>query len=113
MDRGTHRITELAAIVPRDTEQIGSYLSQNNLASPSFDIDAFLDWPEVLRSARKAVVEATQELNSLMLGPKKAVKSELVSPSSGSLQSCILFLPDFAPCHHSGPKCHKQLQYPG
>ena len=96
MNRSTDRITELAAIVSRNTEQISSYLGQHSLAPPSFDADAPLDLPEVLRSARKAVVEATEELKSLMQGPKEAIKSETVSPSSLSLHSLFLFHSVFA-----------------
>lgn len=112
MELSTDRVTELAAIVSRNTERISSYLGQNNLASPSFDIDAPLDWPEVLRSARKAVVEATEELKSLMQGPKEAIKSELVSASSDSLQSFFLLCSVLAPLQHYGTKCLKIFQSP-
>ena len=91
MDRATTRITELAAIVSRNTEEISSYLAHHSLASPSFDADSPLDLPEVLRSARKSVVEATEELKSLVQGPKEAIKSELVSQSSFSV--VLRFLP--------------------
>ena len=97
MERSTNRITELAAMISQKTEQISFYLSEHNLSPPSFDVDAPLILPEVLRSARKAVVEASEELKSLMQGPKEATKSEIVSPSSLSLHPFFLYLSVLAP----------------
>lgn len=76
MESGTDRITELAAIISQNTERISTYLNAHDLPPLSFAADAPPGLPEVLGSARAAVVEAADELKLLVQGPKEALQSE-------------------------------------
>lgn len=76
MESGTDRITELAAIISQNTERISNYLNGHDLPPLSFAADAPPGLPEVLGSARAAVVEAADELTLLVQGPKEALLSE-------------------------------------
>ena len=65
------RIKELAASILSDTTAIDDHLQTAKLGSPSFDINApeKLDLPAELATAKDRVLEATDELHDLMLGP--------------------------------------------
>ncbi|KAJ8121801.1 hypothetical protein ONZ43_g1835 [Nemania bipapillata] len=66
------RIAQLANIVASCTQQIDDYLAQNALPYPSFDPNAPTDLgltPDI-EKLRVAVLEATQELNDLLQGPR-------------------------------------------
>ena len=64
-------IAELATLIKSKTADIDEYLKSNGLQSPSFDIDApeKLQLPVELALAKDAILEAADELNSLLLGP--------------------------------------------
>ncbi|KAL6721250.1 hypothetical protein ACLMJK_000352 [Lecanora helva] len=65
------RIVELASVIQNSTSSIDAHLAQENLPSPSFDAEqpsAVLDNAKI-KDARQAILEATDELHSLMLGP--------------------------------------------
>lgn len=65
------RIAELASIIASNTAEIDEYLSSRGLPTPSFDADVaprFLD-EKPIAACRQAILEATDELHSLMLGP--------------------------------------------
>ena len=67
-------IVALSTAIARNTIIIAVYLQQNNLPFPSFDLDGPsrsqipADAPEI-EAARMAVIEATQQLRRLILGP--------------------------------------------
>lgn len=66
-----NRITVLASMISENTEKVNSYLVSNGFPTPSFDADTpvglLLD-PNIA-IAHVAVLEAMDELNSLMLDP--------------------------------------------
>ncbi|KAI8944399.1 putative O-methyltransferase [Xylaria longipes] len=74
VDDGTSqsRIAQLASTIATHTQQIDEYLAQNSLPYPSFEADGPVDLglPPHLEQLRSAVLEATQELNDLLLGPR-------------------------------------------
>ena len=65
------RIAELASIIATNTKHIDVYLSSEGLPTPSFDADSpprlLLD--SRVMAQRQAILEATDELQALMLGP--------------------------------------------
>ncbi|PQE34045.1 6-hydroxytryprostatin B O-methyltransferase protein [Rutstroemia sp. NJR-2017a WRK4] len=75
------RIAELASIIQEHTSKFDAYLASNNLPSPSFDPSHPLRLslsPDV-QASRDAVLEASDELTALMLGP---VESLVPPPNS-------------------------------
>ncbi|CAO1605807.1 hypothetical protein XANCAGTX0491_009313 [Xanthoria calcicola] len=64
------RIAELASIITANTAKIDEHFTANGINEISFDENAgeVLSGPE-LAAARQAVLEATDELHALMLGP--------------------------------------------
>lgn len=86
------RIIELAGIIHRNTKAIDEHLTSKGLPTPSFEADnppttLFRQGPEV-DAARQAVVDATDELQALMLGPTGMLTSFFVrthSPIPGIL----------------------------
>lgn len=65
------RIAQLAYIFEVHTSKVDSYLASNNLSSPSFDVSCPLKlaMPQEIENSRDAVLEASDELTALMLGP--------------------------------------------
>jgi len=65
------RIAELASIISNHTEIVDRYLQSQELHSPSFDCEytEASNLPAEIVIAKNKIVEATEELNSLMLGP--------------------------------------------
>ncbi|KAI1452634.1 S-adenosyl-L-methionine-dependent methyltransferase [Annulohypoxylon moriforme] len=69
------RIIELATRIATNTTKVSDYLASNNLAQPSFDINAPLygilpkDATEI-ETLRQSVLSDTAELRDLMLGPR-------------------------------------------
>jgi len=103
------RIIELTAIISENTQKIDQYFAANNLPSLSFDSDAPLDFPvpssnKEIQHARRAVVNATQELHDLMVGPREHIRWSSWSVSSTS--DCLVSPPCCAtiPCclRHEG-----------
>jgi hypothetical protein len=69
------RIAELAAVVASHTRQIDDYINTQGLPQPSFDTTgpAELQLPPQLEQARTIVLQATQELNDLLQGPRELI----------------------------------------
>lgn len=65
------RISELSSIIQLNVGIIDTYFDSEGLASPSFDLDYPLDLPDTISQARTSVLEATDELSDLMLGPRQ------------------------------------------
>ena len=65
------RITELSSVISTNTAKLDKYFASKNLPTPSFDADVsprlLLD--PAIAEARKAIIEATDELQALMQGP--------------------------------------------
>ncbi|TVY81174.1 O-methyltransferase gsfB, partial [Lachnellula suecica] len=75
------RIVELSATIHETTIKVDAYLAANDLPTPSFDISCppKLFLPPEIQACRDAVLEATDELTALMLGP---VESLIPPPNS-------------------------------
>ena len=67
----TRRIVELAAIIHSGTVKIDQYLESKDIVSPSVELDApvAFDLPDSIATSRNAVLDATDELHALLLGP--------------------------------------------
>jgi hypothetical protein len=63
----TSRILELANSISEKTSIIHQYLLQNNLPFPSFAYDAINSLPKELVKAQDAVLDATSELNDVLM----------------------------------------------
>ena len=65
------RIAILAAEIQENTSKVDAYLKENGIPSPSFSPDnpLHVEVPEEIAAAQNAVVDATDELKTLMLGP--------------------------------------------
>lgn len=74
------RIADLAAAIATHTSQIDGYLTEKGLPYPSFDVKAPVNLalsPDIEKS-RCAVLEASQELNDLLQGPKDLILNHQV-----------------------------------
>ena len=71
----TSRIVELGNAIQANTLRVDLHYSSQGLPTPSFDAEAPLehDLPNDIQKCRQAVVEATDELHMLMLGPIQTV----------------------------------------
>lgn len=95
------RLTELTNIISENMKMIDDYFAANNLPKLSFDADAPLDFPvpnsnEEIQDARRKVVNATQELNLLMVGPREHIRWTSWSVSTNSsLSSAFKVMREF------------------
>lgn len=67
----TSRIAELASLISRNTAEVENHLLADGLPCPTFDADqppTLVHNPKIA-AARQAILEATDELHALMLGP--------------------------------------------
>ncbi|KAH7018391.1 O-methyltransferase-domain-containing protein [Microdochium trichocladiopsis] len=74
------RIVALSQRIASNTAKLNEFLEANGLPTPSFDVDGPLDHsiPEdaaEIHAARAAIVDDTQELRRLVLGPKEYLMS--------------------------------------
>jgi hypothetical protein len=67
------RIAKLAQLIQTNTVKVDNYLQTEGLKTPSFDIDApaKLELPPSIEQARETILDATDELHRLILGPKQ------------------------------------------
>lgn len=83
----TSRISELASIIAAKATEIDVYTASETLPSPSSDADSpprLLFHPRVAAS-RQTILEATDELHALMLGPVG-----ILTPSVGATFHLLL-----------------------
>ncbi|KAK0609535.1 S-adenosyl-L-methionine-dependent methyltransferase [Bombardia bombarda] len=82
------RITELASRIAANTTRLNNYLVAHNLPTPSFDVDGPKDTlvpkeETMVEAARVAIIDDTQQLRRLVLGPREYLMSythnELIS----------------------------------
>ncbi|CAO2648170.1 Nn.00g090920.m01.CDS01 [Neocucurbitaria sp. VM-36] len=73
MSSSQSRIAELAATIAQHTQRIDKYLAEKGLPYPSFDADGpdDLGLPPDLEPSRTAALQASQELNDLLQGPRE------------------------------------------
>jgi hypothetical protein len=80
------RIQELATLISTNTEKINQHLISTNQPTPSFDAGSpDLDLPHDVQALRELVIEASSELQELLMGPKELLMSNSVSPAPISL----------------------------
>lgn len=65
------RIAELASVIQIETSRVDEFFSSQGIPAPSFDVDAPLGFvlPDDIAASREIILEATDELHSLMQGP--------------------------------------------
>ncbi|KAL0259111.1 hypothetical protein SLS55_006616 [Diplodia seriata] len=73
------RLSELTAIIQQETAKIEHYFAANGLPDLSFDPHAPLDFPvpasnAEIQQARRTVINATQQLHDLMVGPSESMR---------------------------------------
>ena len=77
------RILALAQAIVSNTSFINSHLEARNLPSPSFDPDSpadlLVEQGEEFERARREVVEAAEELGTLLVGPGEYLMGLYVS----------------------------------
>ncbi|PQE06070.1 s-adenosyl-l-methionine-dependent methyltransferase protein [Rutstroemia sp. NJR-2017a BBW] len=75
MSSSPNRIVELSALIHENTIKVDEFITANGLPTPSFDISQppVLPLPPHIDSLRKAVIAASDELKTLMLGPIPAL----------------------------------------
>lgn len=83
MSSSQSRIAELAAAVAQHTQKIDNYLSANHLPYPSFDVQGPVDLrlPPEIEQSRTAALQASQELNDLLQGPRELLFNHQVRKS--------------------------------
>jgi len=67
----------LAQKITKETEKLESYMKENNLPMPSFDVDApgdFPKLPEDILKSRQEIIFATRELGLLAHGPRESLR---------------------------------------
>lgn len=69
------RIAELATTVAHHTQRVDSYLAERGLPCPSFEADGPVDLalPPEIEKSRTVVLQASQELNDLLQGPRDLI----------------------------------------
>jgi len=84
MSSPSSRIAELAATIAHHTTRVDKFLSGNSLPQPSFDTHGpvDLDLPSEIEESRAAVLQATQELNDLLQGPRELIFNHQVCSGS-------------------------------
>ncbi|KAF1969842.1 S-adenosyl-L-methionine-dependent methyltransferase [Bimuria novae-zelandiae CBS 107.79] len=90
MSSNPSRIAELAALVASHTARIDECLAEKGLLQPSFDTNgpAELHLPPQLEQARSIVLQAIQELNDLLQGPREL----LLNHHIGSKHNRLVYL---------------------
>ena len=73
------RLLELTEIIAVNTKKINEFFKAEGKPDLSFNVDAPGDFPvpnsnAEIQLARRTVVNATQELHDLMVGPREAVR---------------------------------------
>ncbi|KAI0520797.1 S-adenosyl-L-methionine-dependent methyltransferase [Xylaria bambusicola] len=75
----TNRIVELSSLIAQQTTIINDFFEENQLPTPSLDLDAlqFLPIPNEathVKAARARVIEACSELKALLTGPRELLR---------------------------------------
>lgn len=90
---GQSRISELAATITSITAEIEAFLTAEDLPSPSFDSDSppeLLFHPKIA-TLRQQLLEATDELHTLMLGPVGILTSSVGALSLFKLSEPVFY----------------------
>ncbi|KAK4443168.1 O-methyltransferase-domain-containing protein [Podospora aff. communis PSN243] len=87
------RITELAALIQTNTAILNTYLTQNNLPTPSFSPSygtTTLNLPPDITAARNAALAATDELQYLLLDPTTTLVAKMIEAASLPIPLAII-----------------------
>jgi hypothetical protein len=71
------RLTELAQMIAKETETLDKYLKESGCSTPSFDINAPMDFPilpDDIKKTRQTIIDCTQELRDLVVGPTEGIR---------------------------------------
>lgn len=91
------RIVALATAIAANTKKVDDYLTSKGLPPPSFDVDTPVkyDFPPDIAVAQLKVLEDTEDLQTLMLGPL----GQLLSSASNKVsQELINGVKPFSQC---------------
>lgn len=88
------RIIELTEVIASNTKKIDEFFKAEGKPDLSFNADAPGDFPVPntnieIQQARRAVVNATQELHDLMVGPRETVRWLAWSVRSTYISCCV------------------------
>ncbi|KAK3365152.1 S-adenosyl-L-methionine-dependent methyltransferase [Lasiosphaeria ovina] len=75
--QSTTGLVALAKKITREAEKLEAYMRENNLAMPSFDVDALADFPKLpehVAQSRREIIYATKELALLAHGPRESLR---------------------------------------
>jgi hypothetical protein len=73
----TSSLMKLATKIAQETEKISSYMKENGLPEPSFNVDSAVGFPKLpaaLQAAREEVIKATAELCELLTGAEQGLR---------------------------------------
>ena len=81
------RIAELACLIQLNTAKVDDFINSQGLPPLDFDISipSQLQLPDTILASSNAVVEATDELQALMLGPVSFVFHQIDSTVKGPI----------------------------
>ncbi|KAI1801741.1 S-adenosyl-L-methionine-dependent methyltransferase [Daldinia bambusicola] len=71
------KMIALAQKITSETEKVEAYFKVNGLVTPSFDAHAPGDFPfmpDDISRSRREVIQATEELHDLMVGPRESIR---------------------------------------
>ena len=71
----SNRIVELSNSIQANTAKLDAFFSSHGIPTPSFGIETplELELPDDIKSCRSTLLEATDELHTLVLGPIQTV----------------------------------------
>lgn len=75
--QSTSRMVTLARKIASETEKLETYMRENNLPMPSFEVDAPADFPTLpadIQRSRQEIICATRELGLLAHGPRESLR---------------------------------------
>jgi hypothetical protein len=103
------RMLELTEIIAANTKKVDEFFRAEGMPDLSFNVDAPGDFPVLssnteIQQARRAIVNATQELHDLMVGPRETVRWLAWSVST-YISCCVTIAPTFRPtCINLDPR---------
>ena len=106
-------LTEIAESILTDAKRLDAYLSSKGLPSSSFERDTFNDLPGDLAKFRDALLDSTQTLKQLTLGPV-GMYIEVLFSASANAQVDLQIIRECSPQVHRSnePAVHISLRHP-
>ena len=71
----SNRIVQLSNSIQENTAKFDAFFSSHGIPTPSFGVETplELEFPNDIKSCRSTILEATDELHTLVLGPTQTV----------------------------------------